>query len=38
MEVPAPSDIFLVYTSNYVTPDYKNTGYNFTMKLVYWLN
>ena len=32
------SDFFLVYTSNYVTPDYKNTGFNFTMKLVYWLN
>jgi hypothetical protein len=32
------SDFFLVYTSNYVTTVYKNTGYNFTMKLVYWLN
>jgi len=32
------SDIFLVYSSNYITPDYTIQGYSFTMKLVYWLN
>ncbi len=32
------SDIFLVYTSNYITPQYTNLGYSFTLKLVYWLN
>jgi Domain of unknown function (DUF5916)/Carbohydrate family 9 binding domain-like len=32
------SDLFLVYSSNYITPGYIIQGYSFTMKLVYWLN
>jgi Domain of unknown function (DUF5916)/Carbohydrate family 9 binding domain-like len=32
------SDLFLVYSSNYITPRYITQGYSFTMKLVYWLN
>ena len=32
------SDLFLVYTSNSVTPEYTNQSYSITLKLVYWLN
>ncbi len=32
------SDLFLVYSTNYLTPDIKNQNYSLTIKLDYWIN